>query len=541
MTNLVCDIENVIGEPIKDGVIRLSSSNIQHHLSKVILPDFHEQELVNGSATVTGVTPGRTIIQVFWDINRTATLRVTVPDKPSVTLSSLVLQRYDSEPLIVGEVASSAEAAAVSRDEAAQFVADAKKQADAAQTSANRAYTNYSAAWRSKNAASKSETAAEASATAAAGSATAAADSATKAAASQKAITDATDQVNAQAAALSTKITEGNKLLTSSDAAYKALSAKITGFDPVWKEVTASAKQVALDKAAAEAAKADAEAVKIPVYNWKNDAQSAASAASAFANQATAAATKVSEYSTAIQNIDSSISWSGDRLNVLGKISPHLKGDKGDPGEITRAQLTTALKTKADLVDGRIPTAQIPGIALTKPRQVTSRAAMLALDAQEGDVAVITAGPDKGSYMLGDGPKNAFSSWIELATSQDAPVASVNGQTGTVVLAPGDVGAAPASHTHQKSDITDLEPIEYAANPGSIVKRALGGHITLPSDPGAAHMAASVGYVDLHTATVANDVSALADRVDALEPWVGPRSALPTERDPNRLYIIKGA
>lgn len=570
MTNLVCDIENAIGVPIAQGVIRLSSANIQYHDSKVIVPEFYEAELVNGSATINGVSPGRVIVQVFWDVNREATLRVTVPDQASVTLSSLVLQRYDSEPLIVGEVASSAEAAASSRDAAAQYVADAKKQADSAALYARNAQANYGAAWRSKNDAAKSETNAAASATAAAGSATASADSATKAAASEKAAAASATKAATEVSALSAKITAGNKLVTDTNAAYEALSAKITGFDPVWKEVTAAATQVAQDKAAAEAAKAAAEAVKVPVYNWKNDAQSAATAASSFAHQATAAATKSGEIATAMQNIDSSISWTGDQLQILGKISPHLKGEKGAPGEVSNAQLTAALKTKADLVGGKVPTSQIPAVALTKPRQVASKAAMLALDAQEGDVAVITTGPDKGSYMLGEGAKNVFSSWIELATSQDAPVASVNGQTGTVVLAPGDVGAAPAAHTHRKADISDLEPIEYAANPGSIVKRALGGHVTLPTDVGAVNMAASVGYVntsvenvDRHVSqavaaigemveTELQDVSAkvtavetsvatVSTQVEAVTPWVGPRSALPAQRDPNRLYIIKGA
>lgn len=570
MTNLVCDVQNVIGEPIKDGVVRLSSADIQYHGSKVILPDFHEAQLVNGSTTFTGVSPGRAVIQVFWDINRTATLRVTVPDKPSVALSELVLQRFDSEPLIVGQVASSAESAAISRDAAAQYVADAKKQADTAGVYARNAQANYGAAWRSKNDAAKSEANAAASATAAAGSATASAGSATKAAASEKAAAASAAKAATEVSALSTKIAAGNKLVTDTNAAYKALSAKITGFDPVWKEVTAAAAQVAEDKAAAEAAQAAAEAVKVPVYNWKNDAQSAASAAAGFAREATAAATKSSQIATAVQNIDSSISWSGDQLHILGKVSPHLKGDKGAPGEVSNAQLTAALKTKADLVGGKVPTSQIPAVALTKPRQVVSRAAMLALDAQEGDVAIITTGPDKGSYMLGTGPKTVFSSWLELATSQDAPVASVNGQTGTVVLAPGDVGAAPVAHRHRKADITDLEPIEYAANPGSIVKRALGGHVTLPTEVGGSNMAASVGYVDTTVANVDQHISqAVADiggtmqtklqdvsakvaavessvttvskQVEALTPWVGPRSALPARRDPNRLYIIKGA
>lgn len=112
---------------------------------------------------------------------------------------------------------------------------------------------------------------------------------------------------------------------------------------------------------------------------------------------------------------------------------------------------------KADLVDGKVPTSQIPAIALTKPSSVANRAAMLALAAEEGDVAVITAGADKGTYMLGSGASTAFASWIQLAVSAEAPVQSVNGQVGTVTLAATDVGASPTGHTHATADVTGLD------------------------------------------------------------------------------------
>lgn len=113
--------------------------------------------------------------------------------------------------------------------------------------------------------------------------------------------------------------------------------------------------------------------------------------------------------------------------------------------------LSAALGSKADLVGGVVPTSQVPAIALTKPTPVADRAGMLALSAQEGDVAVITAGGDKGSYMLGTGPASMFASWVKL-TTPDAPVQSVNGQSGTVTLGAADVGAAPAGHSHARLD-----------------------------------------------------------------------------------------
>lgn len=116
--------------------------------------------------------------------------------------------------------------------------------------------------------------------------------------------------------------------------------------------------------------------------------------------------------------------------------------------------LDPALESKANLVGGKIPTSEIPAIALTKPNSVANRAALLALTAEEGDVGIITSGADMGSYMLGEGPSNQFSSWILLSASSESPVQSVNGQVGTVNLFYGDVGAASASHTHTWSQVT---------------------------------------------------------------------------------------
>lgn len=43
-------------------------------------------------------------------------------------------------------------------------------------------------------------------------------------------------------------------------------------------------------------------------------------------------------------NIASSTSWSGDKLTVFGKTSPSLRGPKGEPGDVSKAQLDTAIE-----------------------------------------------------------------------------------------------------------------------------------------------------------------------------------------------------
>ena len=128
-------------------------------------------------------------------------------------------------------------------------------------------------------------------------------------------------------------------------------------------------------------------------------------------------------------------------------------GTDGTDGEVTNAQLDAALAAKADLVGGKVPSSQIPAVATTERSSVASEAAMLALSAQPGDLAVRT---DVGTtFMLGQEPASTLANWIALDAS-DA-VDSVNGQVGVVTLGAADVGAAPASHSHAIGDVTGLQ------------------------------------------------------------------------------------
>ncbi len=112
---------------------------------------------------------------------------------------------------------------------------------------------------------------------------------------------------------------------------------------------------------------------------------------------------------------------------------------------VTAAQAAT-LALKADLVNGQVPTSQIPAVALTTGRVVADRSALLALsDVQPGDIAVISSGVDKGTYLLTEsGPPSTFTSWLPLSAPTDV-VQSVNGQVATVVLGAADVGALGAA------------------------------------------------------------------------------------------------
>ncbi len=96
--------------------------------------------------------------------------------------------------------------------------------------------------------------------------------------------------------------------------------------------------------------------------------------------------------------------------------------------------------------DGKVPAAQIPAIAISDTFVVASQAAMLALTAERGDVAVRT--DLSKSFILAAEPASTLANWQELLTPA-SPVTSVFGRTGAVTASTGDysvaqiTGAAP--------------------------------------------------------------------------------------------------
>jgi len=80
---------------------------------------------------------------------------------------------------------------------------------------------------------------------------------------------------------------------------------------------------------------------------------------------------------------------------------------------------------------GLIPTHHLPALAITTTQVVASQAAMLALTAQIGDVAVRT--DVNKSFILTATPASTLANWQELLTPTDA-VLSVDGSTGAISL-----------------------------------------------------------------------------------------------------------
>ncbi|MCP4919770.1 MAG: hypothetical protein GY913_22950, partial [Proteobacteria bacterium] len=154
--------------------------------------------------------------------------------------------------------------------------------------------------------------------------------------------------------------------------------------------------------------------------------------------------------------------------------------DARTPVSHTHAQsevtnLVTDLAAKADLVAGKVPTSQLPDIAISEfLGSVASQAAQTGLTGEVGDWCIRT--DESKTYIISANNGSSYSDWTQIATPS-APVDSVNGQVGVVVLGPTDVGAAAASHTHVLADVTDAgtaasfdAPASGDAGSGELVK-----------------------------------------------------------------------
>lgn len=80
---------------------------------------------------------------------------------------------------------------------------------------------------------------------------------------------------------------------------------------------------------------------------------------------------------------------------------------------------------------GKLDIAVLPAIAITDTFEAGSEAAMIGLDAQQGDVCVRT--DLNKTFILKNNDPSVAENWVELKTPTDA-VLSVNGETGAVTL-----------------------------------------------------------------------------------------------------------
>ena len=256
----------------------------------------------------------------------------------------------------------------------------------------------------------------------------------------------------AGASAKAAKTSETNAKTSETNAAGSASAAKTSETNAKTSETNAGKSASAAATSATEAANS-AGAAKTSETNAANSASAAKTSENNAAGSAGAAKTDADRAKTEADRAAETVSSGVPDATATTKGKVALAGDLAGTAD---APTVPKLASKADLVGGFVPTSQLPAVALTKPHVVSDRAGMLALSAEEGDVTVITGTADKGTYMLGSGAPSTFTSWVRLSTP-DAPVSSVNGQTGVVNLTAENVGAAPSSHTHTMVQVTGLD------------------------------------------------------------------------------------
>lgn len=111
--------------------------------------------------------------------------------------------------------------------------------------------------------------------------------------------------------------------------------------------------------------------------------------------------------------------------------------------KVNSSTYTAGMALKADLVGGVVPTAQLPPLAINDTFTVASQAAMLALTAERGDVAIRT--DNSTTYILAAEPASTLANW--KAFLSPGTVVSVAGKTGVVALVKGDVGLGNVDNT----------------------------------------------------------------------------------------------
>lgn len=94
--------------------------------------------------------------------------------------------------------------------------------------------------------------------------------------------------------------------------------------------------------------------------------------------------------------------------------------------------------------DSKIPSSQLPAIAITSVSVAANQTAQLALTAQEGDIAVRT--DQSKTYIHNGGSAGTMADWTEML-SPTGGVTSVNGEVGVVVLNKAHIGLANVDNT----------------------------------------------------------------------------------------------
>jgi hypothetical protein len=188
---------------------------------------------------------------------------------------------------------------------------------------------------------------------------------------------------------------------------------------------------------------------------WKNQAISAtapvtynASTRTIAANSATTSATGVVQLSDSTSTTSSTLAATPTAVKAAYDLATTANATANAAIPATQKAAANGVATLD--ASGLVPTNQLPALAITNTFVVNSQAAMLALTAQTGDVAIRTDLSE--SYILTADPASTLANWQELLSPPDA-VTSVDGRVGAVSLS--DLYAAKLHASTHASGGTD--------------------------------------------------------------------------------------
>ena len=185
----------------------------------------------------------------------------------------------------------------------------------------------------------------------------------------------------------------------------------------------------------------------------------------------------------------------GDVVLGAGDVGLGNVDNTSDADKPISTATQTALDAKADLVDGHIPTSQIPAIAITEfLGSVGSETDMLALVGQPGDWCLRT---DKavGYVIIGADPSD-IADW-EAFTVPGSAVTSINTQVGDVVLGASDVGAATAAQgATADSAVQPTDSIDILADVDISTTAPTDGQALIWDNAGGKFVPGEAGLVD---------------------------------------------